>query len=92
MEDKDGDGVHLIMVQAVAVISVFKTDGGFALGSGAQVASNGDIYGSVWENNWLSTWLHIMSFGIFVLAALNIKRMARLRLWRCVRLCFNSRN
>ncbi|WP_252858054.1 hypothetical protein, partial [Shigella sonnei] len=30
----------------------------FALGSGAQVASSGDIYGSVWENNWLSTWLH----------------------------------
>ncbi|ENX6767111.1 phage tail protein, partial [Shigella sonnei] len=29
-----------------------------ALGSGAQVASSGDIYGSVWENNWLSTWLH----------------------------------
>ncbi|EKF2679982.1 phage tail protein, partial [Shigella sonnei] len=20
--------------------------------------SSGDIYGSVWENNWLSTWLH----------------------------------
>ncbi|EFE6177834.1 phage tail protein [Escherichia coli] len=57
-KDKDGDGVHINNGSSGGGDFVFKTDGGFALGSGAQVASNGDIYGSVWENNWLSTWLH----------------------------------
>ncbi|EER6722738.1 phage tail protein [Escherichia coli] len=57
-KDKDGDGVHINNGSSGGGDFVFKTNGGFALGSGAQVASNGDIYGSVWENNWLSTWLH----------------------------------
>ncbi|HGD8964657.1 TPA: phage tail protein, partial [Escherichia coli] len=57
-KDKDGDGVHINNGSSGGGDFVFKTDGGFALGSGAQVASNGDIYGSVWENNWLSAWLH----------------------------------
>ncbi|EIF2880711.1 tail fiber protein [Salmonella enterica] len=57
-KDKDGDGVHINNGSSGGGDFVFKTDGGFAQGSGAQVASNGDIYGSVWENNWLSTWLH----------------------------------
>ncbi|EIY9666319.1 phage tail protein [Escherichia coli] len=57
-KDKDGDGVHINNGSSGGGDFVFKTDGGFALGNGAQVASNGDIYGSVWENNWLSTWLH----------------------------------
>ncbi|HHZ5994444.1 TPA: tail fiber protein [Escherichia coli] len=57
-KDKDGDGVHINNGSSGGGDFVFKTDGGFALGSGAQVASSGDIYGSVWENNWLSTWLH----------------------------------
>ncbi|EGJ7709333.1 phage tail protein [Escherichia coli] len=57
-KDKDGDGVHINNGSSGGGDFVFKTDGGFALGSGAQVASNGDIYGSMWENNWLSTWLH----------------------------------
>ncbi|HFW3586017.1 TPA: phage tail protein, partial [Salmonella enterica subsp. enterica serovar Derby] len=57
-KDKDSDGVHINNGSSGGGDFVFKTDGGFALGSGAQVASNGDIYGSVWENNWLSTWLH----------------------------------
>ncbi|EJF1958450.1 prophage tail fiber N-terminal domain-containing protein [Salmonella enterica] len=57
-KDKDGDGVHINNGSSGGGDFVFKTDGGFALGSGAQVASNGDIYGSVWENNWLSIWLH----------------------------------
>ncbi|EPA2709012.1 tail fiber protein [Escherichia coli] len=57
-KDKDGDGVHINNGSSGGGDFVFKTDGGFALGSGAQVASNGDIYGSVWGNNWLSTWLH----------------------------------
>ncbi|MCS0777490.1 tail fiber protein [Escherichia coli] len=57
-KDNGGDGVHINNGSSGGGDFVFKTDGGFALGSGAQVASNGDIYGSVWENNWLSTWLH----------------------------------
>ncbi|ELC2366634.1 prophage tail fiber N-terminal domain-containing protein [Shigella sonnei] len=56
-KDNGGDGVH-INNGSDGGDFIFKTDGGFALGSGAQVASSGDIYGSVWENNWLSTWLH----------------------------------
>ncbi|HFQ9536080.1 TPA: tail fiber protein [Escherichia coli] len=57
-KDNGGDGVHINNGSDGGGDFIFKTDGGFALGSGAQVASNGDIYGSVWENNWLSTWLH----------------------------------
>ncbi|EBK1825183.1 phage tail protein [Salmonella enterica subsp. enterica serovar Heidelberg] len=57
-KDNGGDGVHISNGSDGGGDFIFKTDGGFALGSGAQVASNGDIYGSVWENNWLSTWLH----------------------------------
>ncbi|EDY7131620.1 hypothetical protein GPE24_004063 [Salmonella enterica subsp. enterica] len=57
-KDNGGDGVHINNGSDGGGDFIFKRDGGFALGSGAQVASNGDIYGSVWENNWLSTWLH----------------------------------
>ncbi|ENY8040409.1 tail fiber protein [Escherichia coli] len=57
-KDNGGDGVHINNGSDGGGDFIFKTDGGFALGSGAQVASNGDIHGSVWENNWLSTWLH----------------------------------
>ncbi|WP_249532191.1 phage tail protein, partial [Escherichia coli] len=57
-KDKDGDGVHINNGSDGGGDFIFKRDGGFTLGSGAQVASSGDIYGSVWENNWLSTWLH----------------------------------
>ncbi|EPT5695844.1 tail fiber protein [Escherichia coli] len=57
-KDNGGDGVHINNGSDGGGDFIFKTDGGFALGSGAQVASSGDIYGSVWENNWLSTWLH----------------------------------
>ncbi|MFX4181224.1 tail fiber protein [Escherichia coli] len=57
-KDNGGDGVHINNGSDGGGDFIFKRDGGFALGSGAQVASSGDIYGSVWENNWLSTWLH----------------------------------
>ena len=57
-KDNGSDGVHINNGSDGGGDFIFKTDGGFALGSGAQVASSGDIYGSVWENNWLSTWLH----------------------------------
>ncbi|MGR6433891.1 phage tail-collar fiber domain-containing protein [Escherichia coli] len=57
-KDNGGDGVHINNGSDGGGDFIFKTDGGFALGSGAQVASSGDIYGSVWGNNWLSTWLH----------------------------------
>ncbi|EER7030933.1 hypothetical protein F2S96_004844 [Escherichia coli] len=57
-KDNGGDGVHINNGSDGGGDFIFKRDGGFALGSGAQVASNGDIYGSVWEDNWLSTWLH----------------------------------
>ncbi|EPT6587528.1 phage tail protein, partial [Escherichia coli] len=57
-KDNGGDGVHINNGSDGGGDFIFKTDGGFALGGGAQVASNGDIHGSVWENNWLSTWLH----------------------------------
>lgn len=57
-KDNGGDGVHINNGSDGGGDFIFKRDGGFTLGSGAQVASNGDIHGSVWENNWLSTWLH----------------------------------
>ncbi|EFD6248365.1 tail fiber protein (plasmid) [Escherichia coli] len=57
-KDNGGDGVHINNGSDGGGDFIFKRDGGFTLGSGAQVASSGDIYGSVWENNWLSTWLH----------------------------------
>ena len=57
-KDNGGDGVHINNGSDGGGDFIFKTDGGFALGSGAQVASSGDIYGSAWGNNWLSTWLH----------------------------------
>ncbi len=57
-KDNGSDGVHINNGSDGGGDFIFKRDGGFTLGSGAQVASSGDIYGSVWENNWLSTWLH----------------------------------
>ncbi|WP_112081572.1 phage tail-collar fiber domain-containing protein, partial [Escherichia coli] len=47
-KDNGGDGVHINNGSDGGGDFIFKTDGGFALGSGAQVASSGDIYGSVW--------------------------------------------
>ena len=76
-KDKDGDGVHINNGSSGGGDFVFKTDGGFALGSGAQVASNGDIYGSVWENNWLSTWLHNHVVRDIRLGSIELKNVWR---------------
>ncbi|HAL9733067.1 TPA: phage tail protein [Escherichia coli] len=76
-KDNGGDGVHINNGSDGGGDFIFKTDGGFALGSGAQVASNGDIYGSVWENNWLSTWLHNHVVRDIRLGSIELKNVWR---------------
>ncbi|EFN4878305.1 TPA: tail fiber protein [Escherichia coli] len=76
-KDNGGDGVHINNGSDGGGDFIFKRDGGFTLGSGAQVASSGDIYGSVWENNWLSTWLHNHVVRDIRLGSIELKNVWR---------------
>lgn len=56
-KDKGGGGVVINNGYDGGGDFVLRTDGGLTLGSGAQVAPNGDILGGVWGSGWLSAWL-----------------------------------
>ncbi|HBZ9863987.1 TPA: hypothetical protein MND73_000684 [Salmonella enterica subsp. houtenae] len=55
-KDKGGDGVRIDNGVDGGGTFILRKDGGFTLGSGAQIAPNGDVYGGVWGNQWISTW------------------------------------
>ncbi|ENL7332687.1 phage tail protein [Escherichia albertii] len=76
-KDKGGDGVHVNNGSDGGGDFIFKRDGGFTLGSGAQVGNNGDIYGSVWGNNWISTWIHNNVVRDVRLGSLQLKNVWR---------------
>ncbi|AXC65628.1 hypothetical protein DOE63_08425 [Salmonella enterica subsp. diarizonae serovar 59:z10:-] len=55
-KDKGGGGVVITNGYDGGGEFVLRKDGGLTLGSGAQIAPNGDVYGGVWGNQWISTW------------------------------------
>ncbi|EBX1969162.1 hypothetical protein JS958_001298 [Salmonella enterica subsp. enterica serovar Infantis] len=57
-KDKGGDGVCITNGYDGGGVFVLRKDGGMTLGSGAQIAPNGDVYGGVWGSQWISTWLN----------------------------------
>ncbi|ECF6066396.1 hypothetical protein FNO09_17590 [Salmonella enterica subsp. diarizonae] len=57
-KDKGGDGVRIDNGVDGGGTFILRKDGGFTLGSGAQIAPNGDVYGGVWGNQWISTWVN----------------------------------
>ncbi|SPX13589.1 phage tail fiber protein [Escherichia coli] len=63
----------LITVQMVVVISFFKTDGDLRWEVVRKLRLVAIFYGSVWGNNWLSTWLHNHVVRDIRLGSMNIK-------------------
>ncbi|ELP4663184.1 hypothetical protein QUK01_003904 [Salmonella enterica] len=57
-QDKGGDGIRINNGVQGGGDFVLRKDGGLTLGSGAQIAPNGDVYGGVWGNQWISTWIN----------------------------------
>lgn len=60
-KDKDGDGLHISNGIDGGGDFVFGNNGQFYAPSnlhagGAALANNGDVYGGVWGNQWISTW------------------------------------
>lgn len=54
-KDKGGDGICINNGADGGGDFVLRKDGGFTLGSGAQIAPNGDILGGAWGSGWLSS-------------------------------------
>lgn len=63
-KDKGGDGVCINNGYDGGGDFILRKDGGLTLGSGAQIAPNGDILGGVWGNGWLSTAIAIRDNNI----------------------------
>ncbi|ELQ7075232.1 hypothetical protein QQ154_001152 [Salmonella enterica] len=56
-KDKGGNGVCINNGYDGGGDFILRKDGGLTLGSGAQIAPNGDVLGGVWGNGWLTGWL-----------------------------------
>ncbi|HHQ8337117.1 TPA: tail fiber protein [Salmonella enterica subsp. diarizonae] len=56
-KDKGGDGVCINNGYDGGGDFILRKDGGLTLGSGTQIAPNGDILGGVWGSAWVTTWL-----------------------------------
>ncbi|EEN7821163.1 hypothetical protein FVC29_03115 [Salmonella enterica] len=56
-KDKGGDGVCINNGYDGGGDFILRKDGGLTLGSGAQIAPNGDILGGAWGNVWLTSWI-----------------------------------
>ncbi|MGL7682128.1 tail fiber protein [Salmonella sp. NW805] len=63
-KDKGGDGIRINNGADGGGDFILRKDGGFTLGSGAQIAPNGDILGGVWGSGWLSTAIAIRDNNI----------------------------
>lgn len=63
-KDKGGDGVCINNGYDGGGDFILRKDGGLTLGSGAQIAPNGDILGGVWGSGWLSTAIAIRDNNI----------------------------
>ncbi|HGG6754305.1 TPA: hypothetical protein ACJG9G_002352 [Salmonella enterica subsp. enterica serovar Java] len=56
-KDKGGGGIVINNGYDGGGDFILRKDGGLTLGSGAQIAPNGDVYGAVWGNTWLTSWI-----------------------------------
>ncbi|ENU8122112.1 hypothetical protein ACE2NF_003205 [Salmonella enterica] len=63
-KDKGGDGIRINNGADGGGDFILRKDGGLTLGSGAQIAPNGDILGGVWGSGWLSTAIAIRDNNI----------------------------
>ncbi|ECJ4378699.1 hypothetical protein DLB95_15905, partial [Salmonella enterica subsp. diarizonae] len=63
-KDKGGDGIRINNGVDGGGDFILRKDGGFTLGSGAQIAPNGDILGGVWGSSWLSSAIAIRDNNI----------------------------
>ncbi|ENE2010465.1 hypothetical protein ABM398_004826, partial [Salmonella enterica] len=63
-KDKGGDGICINNGADGGGDFILRKDGGLTLGSGAQIAPNGDILGGVWGSGWLSTAIAIRDNNI----------------------------
>ncbi|EOA1177746.1 hypothetical protein ACHNHT_001109 [Salmonella enterica] len=61
---KGDDGIHINNGADGGGDFILRKDGGLTLGSGAQIAPNGDILGGVWGSGWLSTAIAIRDNNI----------------------------
>ncbi|EEN5780108.1 hypothetical protein GL392_26810, partial [Salmonella enterica] len=63
-KDKGGDGIRINNGADGGGDFILRKDGGFTLGSGAQIAPNGDILGGAWGSGWLSSAIAIRDNNI----------------------------
>ncbi|MGG6075242.1 hypothetical protein ACQSGI_25140, partial [Salmonella enterica] len=63
-KDKGGDGVCINNGYDGGGDFILRKDGGLTLGSGAQIAPNGDILGGAWGSGWLSSAIAIRDNNI----------------------------
>ncbi|EKC4765163.1 tail fiber protein [Salmonella enterica] len=63
-KDKGGDGIRINNGADGGGDFILRKDGGLTLGSGAQIAPNGDILGGVWGSGWLSAAIAIRDNNI----------------------------
>lgn len=70
-KDKGGDGVCINNGYDGGGDFILRKDGGLTLGSGAQIAPNGDILGGVWGSGWLSAAIAIRDNNINVRATID---------------------
>lgn len=63
-KDKGGDGIRINNGADGGGDFILRKDGGLTLGSGAQIAPNGDILGGVWGSGWLSSAIAIRDNNI----------------------------
>ncbi|EEF9333232.1 hypothetical protein GXQ34_004659, partial [Salmonella enterica] len=70
-KDKGGDGIRINNGADGGGDFILRKDGGLTLGSGAQIAPNGDVLGGVWGGGWLSTAIAIRDNNINARATID---------------------